>query len=336
MLASGRDDEGDRGSSDASTHLVARIDLPAIQRIRGILRLTDTGANHIRQKARRAQPHTRGHDYGDPVALRDAITRRRDLSHVVIDTTSTAQIPLARDETLETAEADADEADLDSSNHDRGIHAALSFARSGDIRLTASDAPRGPPSANTVSIKRTAAQDPIFHYIVLSKDDLPHHTALGEIQHIREFLDRPQGRYWLQASPDHLRCPHCIWTLDRTRCRPFSNLGAPRKYDDTAEKRAGRAQARKVARQKKLRTRRASFWAAIREEEGHDEYFMTQSAWWREIDKLKRQRDSLQSTAFSIVDRQAFEDHRTSLKSVIGRIQWCEDRVRELKRIVHT
>jgi hypothetical protein len=94
--------------------------------------------------------------------------------------------------------------------------------------------------------------------------------------------------------------------LDRARCRPFSNVGAPRKNGDADEAKAGRAKVRKLARQKKLESRRNDFWAAIREQAGHDEYYMTQSAWWREIDRLKRQRDSLQwtgSTTLAVASR---------------------------------
>lgn len=55
-----------------STHLVARIDSPTIQRIRDILCSTDTGANCARQEAHRAERHSRGR--GSPASM---MTRRR-------------------------------------------------------------------------------------------------------------------------------------------------------------------------------------------------------------------------------------------------------------------
>jgi hypothetical protein len=90
-----------------------------------------------------------------------------------------------------------------------------------------------------------------------------------------------------------------------------------------------------VARQKKLESRRNEFWAVIREEVGHDEYFMTQSAWWREIDRLKRQRDLPRSTVATRAEQEGFHSPRMSVDTVDQRIIWCGNRVGELKSIAH-
>lgn len=55
-----------------STHLVARIDSPTIQRIRDIMCSTDTGASCARQETHRAERHSRGRD--SPASM---VTRRR-------------------------------------------------------------------------------------------------------------------------------------------------------------------------------------------------------------------------------------------------------------------
>ena len=67
-------------------------------------------------------------------------------------------------------------------------------------------------------------------------------------------------------------------------------LGRPEKIRCADEAKNGRSKVRKAVRQKKLESKRNDFWYAIREAVERDVNFMTQSARWREIDKLERQR----------------------------------------------
>ena len=317
--------------------MIARIDLPAVHHIQRILRPASIDTRYARREEQRANHHSSGLDSGPSSPSRESVPLHHSPSHVAAGTDDTTEISLSRDALPELAEAEADEAVSKLSNDDAPSNFALSSTITGEDQSVGSDADQEPIDTADGSMQHsTAHDDRVRRYVQLPTSDIPHHVAFGEIQHIRELLDRSRGRYWLFESPEHLRCPHCTWTLDRARCRPFSNLGAPRKYGDTDEAKAGRAKVRKVARQKKLESRRNEFWAAVREEVGHDEYFMTQSAWWREIARLKRQRDHLRATIPTLADQEEINIHQMSVETMIERIIWCEDRVGELRRIVHT
>ncbi|KAK1920726.1 hypothetical protein DB88DRAFT_502541 [Papiliotrema laurentii] len=321
----------------SSPHVIARIDAPVIQYIQGILRPAYIDTRDKRQDEKCARHHSSSLNSGSSSPSREAVPLHHSPSHVAAGTESTTEISLSRAALPELAEAEADKAGPNLANDDAPSNSALSSIMIVNDQSIGSDAHQESIDKGDGSMQHpTAHNDRVRRYIQLPVDDLPHHVAFDEIQHVRELLDRPRGRYWLYESPDHLRCPHCPWMLDRARCRPFSNLGAPRKYGDADEAKAGRAKVRKVARQKKLESRRNEFWAAVREEVGHDEYFMTQSTWWREIDRLKRQRDNLRATIPTLADQEEINSHRMSVETVMQRIIWCEDRVRELKRIVHT
>jgi len=329
----------DGGVQDAKAcrpHATARIDLPFIQYIEGLLRLANIDTLRARQEAQAAKRVMVRCNPDSSSSSRDSATSHHKMSQ---DTAATRDIPVfasSRDAGPEFVDIQADGANMRLANGSASTDLRLSPTITGP-KSSGSAAYQGSRRKSDEPTPHTEAHgDQVRRYVELPIGELPHHVAYGEIQHIRELLDRPRGKYWLQESSDHLRCPHCPWTLDRARCRPFSNLGAPRKYGDTDEAKAGRAKVRKVARQKKLESRRNEFWAAIRDDVGQDEYYMTQSAWRREIDRLKRQRDDLQSTASSAVDQEECHGHRVTLDTVVKRIKWCEDRVTELKRIVHT
>jgi hypothetical protein len=209
--ASGCGHGGVRGTEALGTHVVARIDLPTIQHIQGSLRPTDTEGRYARHEERCAEHHSSGHDPGPSSSPREAVTRI-DQSLVTAGTKSTTEIPLSRNEVLGHAEAEAGEADPETAHDDAPTTSALSFTISGEDQSIGSDAHQGPMSSSDGSIAHAVAHDDLVHrYIQLPIGDLPHQVAFGEIQHIRELLDRPRGRYWLQESPDHLRCPHCPW-----------------------------------------------------------------------------------------------------------------------------
>ncbi|KAK1920693.1 hypothetical protein DB88DRAFT_502407 [Papiliotrema laurentii] len=326
----------------SSPHGIARIDAPVIQYIQGILPPAYTDTRDKQQDEQCAKHYSSGLNSGPLSPLREAVPPHHTPSLVAARTESTTEISLSRAALPGLAEAEADKAgpklaDDDAPSHSAPSNSALSSAMTVNDLSIGSDAHQEPVETGDGLMQHSPTHDDrARRYVQLPVDHLPHHVAFDEIQHIRELLRRPRGKYWLYESPDHLRCPHCPWTLDRARCRPFSNLGAPRKYGDVDEAKAGRAKVRKVARQKKLELRRKHFWAAIREEVGHDEYFMTQSAWWREIARLKRQRDDLRATVSNLAGHEEPNSHQEGVEIVIQRIIWCEDRVRELKRIVHT
>jgi len=330
-------DGGVQDAKACSPHATARIDLPFIQYIEGIVRLANIDTLRARQEVQAAKRVILRCNPDSLSFSRDVATSHHTLSHGTAATRDTPVFASSRDRRPEFVEAQADGANPKLDNGSASTDLRLSPTITGQIQSSGSDAYQGSSRKSDEPTPHTEAHgDLARRYVELPIGELPHHVAYGEIQHIRELLDRPRGKYWLQESSDLLRCPHCPWTLDRARCRPFSNLGAPRKYGDADEAKAGRAKVRKVARQKKLESRRNEFWAAIRDDVGQDEYYMTQSAWWREIDRLKRQRDDLQSKASSAVDQEESHGHRVTLDTVIKRIKWCEDRVVELKKIVHT
>ena len=328
---------GIQDATACSPRAVARIDLPYIQYIERLLLPANIDALRASQEAQAAKRVTFRCNPDLSSSSRSVASSHHRVSHDTAATGDTPVISLSGDGGPEPVPVQADGAKPTLANGRSSTDLRLSPTITGQNQSSGSDDYQGSSRKSDEPTPHTEAHgDQVRRYVELPIGELPHHVAYGEIQHIRELLDRPRGKYWLQESSDHLRCPHCPWTLDRARCRPFSNLGAPRKYGDTDEAKVGRAKVRKVARQKKLESRRNEFWAAIRDDVGQDEYYMTQSAWRREIDRLKRQRDDLQSTASSAVDQEECHGHPVTLDTVVKRMKWCEDRVTELKRIVHT
>ena len=235
-----------------SKQMIARIDTHTIQYIRGILRPANIDTQGVRYGEKFAKNHICGHVPGSSVSSPNALTSHHDLPSHIPDAENTPVTPSSRNESLGPTEAGADQVDPKVANGDPPTLFTLPSTITGEEdQSSGSEARLGSASASDMAAQHPPANDDrMRRYVQLPTSDIPHHVAFGEIQHIRELLDRPRGRYWLQESSDHLRCPHCPWTLDRARCRPFSNLGAPRKYGGADEAKAGRGKVSKVAKQK--------------------------------------------------------------------------------------
>ncbi|KAK1920751.1 hypothetical protein DB88DRAFT_502700 [Papiliotrema laurentii] len=225
----------------SSPHVIARIDAPVIQYIQGIRRPAYIDTRDKRQDEKCAKHHSSSLNSGPSSPSREAVPLHHTPSHVVAGTESTTEISLSRAALPELAEAEADEAGPKLADDDAPSNSALSSTMIVNDQSIVSDALQEPVETGDGLMQHPPTHDDrARRYIHLPVDHLPHHVAFDEIQHIRELLDRPRGKYWLYESPDHLRCPHCPWTLDRARCRPFYNLGAQRKYGDANKTTAGR------------------------------------------------------------------------------------------------
>jgi len=168
--------------------------------------------------------------------------------------------------------------------------------------------------------------------------DVPFHDSPGDIDHVGQLFNSKWGADLLLRSTCDLRCPFCSWSLQRRSARPFAKLGAPRKYGDEAERRAGRAKQRKDARQRGIRKKKEAFWAKIRAAVGNDESFMTQATWFKHVRELKERQQYLIDTGAE--NHQEEEDtrkaYRTESAWISGRIEWCQLRVDELRKILHS
>jgi len=165
--------------------------------------------------------------------------------------------------------------------------------------------------------------------------DFPIHNSPGDID-LGQLFNSDWGADLLLRSTCDLRCPFCSWSLQRRSARPFAKLGAPRKYGDEAERRAGRAKQRKDARQRGIRKKKEAFWAKIKTAVGNDESFMTQATWFKHERELKERQQYLIDSSADGHQKDAREAHRAELAWISGRIRWSQLRANELRRILHS
>ena len=175
-----------------------------------------------------------------------------------------------------------------------------------------------------------------LHSTMLSPQALPSHKAGEDVDHIGQLLNTATGFSLLHDSSDDLQCPYCTWKLQRSRSRPFSKIGAPRKYGDEAERRAGRSRVRKAARQKIVERKKEEFWTTVCEAVQGDRAFLKESIWRKEIEKIEQREAFLNQLLECEQQLDARQAILAEQSGCTARAAWCRSKVELLRRIMHS
>ena len=119
-------------------------------------------------------------------------------------------------------------------------------------------------SIDSQSLDGPEDSSPCEQSYVLPIQALPSHVSPDNIDHVVELFNSSFGNDLLRHSMWDLSCPFCRWRLHRRSTLPFARLGAPRKYGDDAEKKAGRAKQRKAARCRGIQRKKEAFWTKVK------------------------------------------------------------------------
>lgn len=202
--------------------------------------------------------------------------------------------------------------------------------------------PISPPSVTAISPSLYEAKSnidlPAPDMTVLPPALTPSHDPTIEIDHIGFLLNTPAGFTLIFDSVNDLRCSVCTWRLRRRHARPFSKLGAPRKYGDDTERKEGRAKVRRKTRQLGIQRKKEEFWLSIHQKVDDDRSLMTPSGWRKKMASLAQYMESIDSDlAEQLGTGNGNEGRLLAQRAALSvELDWCSLKATELRRIVHS